>query len=133
MEIIKERIEYWMEIAEYDLETADAMLKSKRYLYLGFMCHQVIEKSMKAYYWKNNKTEPPYIHHLLILAEKSGLINLLDGEKKDLLNQLIPLNIQARYPEDKELLLKSLTYNKCRTLLRKTKDFNKWIAKLSET
>lgn len=35
---------YWIEIAKYDLETAEAMLKSKRYLYVGFMCHQSIEK-----------------------------------------------------------------------------------------
>ncbi len=28
----------WIQIAEYDLETAKAMLKSKRYLYVVFMC-----------------------------------------------------------------------------------------------
>lgn len=28
---------YWLEIASYDLETAEAMLKSHRYLYVGFM------------------------------------------------------------------------------------------------
>lgn len=39
---------YWIEIAKYDLETAEAMLKSKRYLYVGFMCHQSIEKILKA-------------------------------------------------------------------------------------
>ena len=26
---------YWIDIASYDLETADAMLKSHRYLYVG--------------------------------------------------------------------------------------------------
>lgn len=37
---------YWLQIAEYDIETAKAMLKSGRYL-LGFMCHQSIEKILK--------------------------------------------------------------------------------------
>jgi HEPN domain-containing protein len=38
---------YWLEIASYDLKTAEAMLNSKRFLYVGFMCHQSIEKILK--------------------------------------------------------------------------------------
>ncbi|KAA6342067.1 hypothetical protein EZS27_010168 [termite gut metagenome] len=30
-------------------ETAEVMLQNKRYLYVGFMCHQTIEKVFKAY------------------------------------------------------------------------------------
>ena len=37
-----DKIEYWLEMCEYDFETAKAMLKSKRYLYVGFMCNQAI-------------------------------------------------------------------------------------------
>ena len=32
------KIKYWIDLSDYDLETADAMLNSKRYLYVGFMC-----------------------------------------------------------------------------------------------
>jgi len=39
----KEKIQYWIELSDYDLETAEAMLTSKRYLYVGFMCHQTID------------------------------------------------------------------------------------------
>ncbi len=126
----EERIEYWLDIAEYDLETASMMLKTKRYLYLGFMCHQVLEKSLKAYFWYSMESEPPYTHNLLILAKKSELLDLIDEDKRQLLNELIPLNIQARYPEDKIALLKSLNYNKSRSILKRTKDFSKWIKKL---
>jgi len=38
------KIKYWVELSEYDLETAKAMLQSKRYLYVGFMSHQAIKK-----------------------------------------------------------------------------------------
>ena len=31
----------------YDLDTAKAMLKSERYLYVGFMCNLAIEKILK--------------------------------------------------------------------------------------
>lgn len=37
-------------MAKYDFETAIAMLETKRYLYVGFMLHQTIEKVFKAYY-----------------------------------------------------------------------------------
>jgi HEPN domain-containing protein len=41
---IEEKIQYWVGISDYDMETAVTMLRSKRYLYVGFMCHQVVEK-----------------------------------------------------------------------------------------
>lgn len=44
-----DKINYWIELADYDLKTAKAMLDTKRFLYVGFMCHQVIEKTLKGY------------------------------------------------------------------------------------
>jgi HEPN domain-containing protein len=37
-------IKNWIALAEYDFETAKAMLDSGRYLYVAFTCQQVIEK-----------------------------------------------------------------------------------------
>ena len=34
------KIAYWVDFSEYDLATAEAMLKTRRYFYVGFMCHQ---------------------------------------------------------------------------------------------
>ncbi len=45
-----DKVNYWKDLSNYDLETAEAMLQSKRFLYVGFMCHQTIEKIFKAYY-----------------------------------------------------------------------------------
>ena len=47
---MKEKIEYWIEMSEYDLQTERVMLKGKRFLYVGFMCHQVMEKILKGFY-----------------------------------------------------------------------------------
>jgi hypothetical protein len=33
------KVEYWIDIAKYDLDTAKAMNDSQGYLYVGFMCH----------------------------------------------------------------------------------------------
>ena len=117
-------------MAGYDLDTARAMHKTGRYLYVGFMCHQVIEKSIKAYYWQSVQKEPPYTHNLLLLAEQSNLKQHLDEIMSRLLNRLMPLNIQARYPQDREELLKVLTEQVCNDLLKQTEELFIWIRQL---
>ena len=104
-----DRVEYWLDLAVYDLETAKAMLASKRYLYVGFMCHQVVEKGLKAFYVKNHSTQPPYIHNLIRLAEKSGLYERMTDNQKDFYDFLDPLNIEARYPNGKRTVT-TVTY-----------------------
>ncbi|HPJ40673.1 MAG TPA: HEPN domain-containing protein, partial [Spirochaetota bacterium] len=113
-----------------DLETARAMLKAGRYLYVGFMCHQTIEKSLKAYYWHSIQNEPPYTHNLLILAEQSNLIQYVTDPMNRLLSRLMPLNIQARYPQDKDELLRVLSDSVCSDILKQTEEFFEWINQL---
>lgn len=127
---INEKIRYWLDIAEYDLETAKAMLSTKRYLYVGFMCHQVIEKLLKGYYWKILKEEPPYIHNLSVLAKRSNLYEIFTEEQKDFIDFLEPLNIRGRYPRDKDELLLFLTNEKSEKIINRTEDFYLWIRQL---
>jgi HEPN domain-containing protein len=126
----KQKADYWLDMAQYDLVSAKAMLGAKRFLYVGFLCHQVAEKGLKAFFWHSLKKEPPYTHNLLSIAEQSKFD--ASGHEKflDLFNELMPLNIQARYPEDKEMLLKTLTKKRCEELYRQTKELNRWIRKL---
>jgi len=127
---VKDKVEYWLDSANYDLVSAKAMLDKKRFLYVGFLCHQVAEKLLKAYFWQNCGKEPPFIHNLIILSEKSGFDKVAKNEQFSLFNELMPLNIQARYPEDKELLLKSLSKKKCAELYEKTRELYVWTKKL---
>ena len=71
----EERIDYWLGIADYDLETADTLYNGGRWLYVAFMCHQVIEKTLKAYWCATQEEEPPYTHNLLRLATISRGLN----------------------------------------------------------
>ena len=124
---MNDNVTYWVEISDYDFETAKAMLETKRYLYVGFMCHQVIEKILKAY-WSKVLEEPPLkIHHLSRLAAKSGLIDELPEEFIDFIDSLEPLNIEARYPSYREQLSKRLNQEYCRRLLNKTSELQLWI------
>ncbi len=121
--------EYWLDLAKYDLETAKVMNDAKRYLYVGFMCHQVIEKALKAYYSSRFKDTPPYTHNLGLLAQKAGLYSVLSEEQKNFLDFLEPLNIEARYPTQKNKLLGLLTSAKCADIIRKTEGELQWVMK----
>ena len=44
-----------------------------------------------------------------------------------IIDLLDPLNIEARYPSYKEKLMKSLTQEKCITLIEQTKKLQQWI------
>lgn len=122
-----DKIEYWLELAIYDLETAKAMLKSKRYLYVGFMCNQVIEKMFKAYYIKVKNEPPPYTHKLIRLAEESNLYKKMTEQQKDFLDLIAPLNIEARYPTQKQEIFEALSKKKCKQIIDETEEMILWI------
>ena len=121
------QLNYWIELSEYDLETAEAMLKSKRYLYVGFMAHQTIEKILKAYFAKTHADTPPYSHSLSYIAKKAELYDLFSEKQKDFIDLLEPMNIECRYPVHKEELLKTLTNEKCIEILKNTRELQVWI------
>ena len=124
------RVAYWVELAKYDLDTAQAMLDSERWLYVGFMCHQAIEKILKGYYVSKSGKNPPYTHNLALLAKESGIYDTFSEEHRDFLDLLEPLNIEARYPTNKDLLLKSLTTKICINIINKTRELVLWIENL---
>lgn len=123
----EEKVQYWLDIANYDLETAEDLYKSQRWLYVAFMCHQVIEKTLKAYWSAKREDIPPYIHNHKRLAEGCGLYGELSDEQKDFINTISTYNIQARYPEYKEQLAGVLTASNCRYLIDTTKELQSWI------
>ena len=127
---MNEKVRYWLELSEYDLETADAMLQTGRYLYVGFMCHQTIEKALKAYFEVAKGTAPPKTHNLRFLALETGLTPTLSTDHKNLLRLLEPLNIAARYPEHKAGLQRELTRERCSEILEETKEFSRWIMQM---
>ncbi len=123
----EERVNYWFDLAEYDFETAKVMFEGGRYLYVGFMCHQVIEKALKGYFTSVSLDNPPYTHNLTILAKKAGVYESFDDKQIDIIDLLEPLNIQARYPTMKDKLLKSLSKEKCKKIIEETEALFLWI------
>jgi len=124
------KTDYWLATCDDDLITAKAMLDAKRLLWAGFVCHLVVEKALKAVITEKIGEIPPKIHDLKALAKRGGIIDSLSDKQLDLLELLIPLNIEARYPEYKEKMSKTLTFEKCQQLYDETEEFVCWIKQL---
>ena len=105
------------------------MLKGDRYLYVGFMCHQTIEKVLKAVIARDCVDDeiPPKIHNLQRLAEKAGIFGKMSEEQKSILRRLNPMNIEARYPDYKNQISATLNHDICQKLLKETEGLQCWI------
>jgi HEPN domain-containing protein len=126
---MNDKITYWLDLADYDIDTARGMLKIKKFLYVGFMCHQTIEKALKAVIARDcaEGEIPPKIHHLFKLTEKAGLLGQMTEPQKNIIRELLPLNVEARYPEYKQHVLSTLTADKCKELVAGTEELLCWI------
>ena len=80
-------IDNWLSLAQYDLATAEAMLHAQRYLYVGFMCQQAVEKILKASYVKHHGSTPPYTHNLLRLVAELPWKEDMDAEMTGVLEE----------------------------------------------
>ena len=125
--MMSERVEYWLDLCDDDLVTAKALFQSKRYLHMGFFCHMIAEKALKAVVAKKTNELPPRIHELKRLAFLGGIQQDLSEEQIVLLDRLEPLQIEARYPEYKAKQMRTLTPAVSKQLLKETEEFLCWI------
>ncbi|KAF0134594.1 MAG: HEPN domain-containing protein [Candidatus Saganbacteria bacterium] len=113
-------VRYWYNISKYDIETAQAMFKACRYLYVLFTCQQALEKIIKAFVTLETKKLPPKLHNLLRLAELANLN--FDEEEKKFLEKLNYYYLETRYPEYKEKVAAELSKEIAKKYLVKTKE-----------
>ncbi len=121
------KVDYWIELCEDDLKAAKDMLEANNFLWMGFICHLIAEKALKAAVANNTNEMPPKTHDLPKLAAKTNICNDLPENYKNLLNKLTPLQIEARYPEYKEKVASVLTERYCRSMMKETEEFLCWI------
>jgi HEPN domain-containing protein len=81
------------------------------------MCHQAIEKTLKAYWCGTMLDDSPFTHNHMRLATGCGIYDKMSEDQKDFLDTITNFNIEARYPEDKEALSKRLTKQYCRIII----------------
>jgi HEPN domain-containing protein len=99
---IKKQIEYWIQGAESDIDTAGILIKKKKYLHGLFFCHLTIEKIVKALVVKATNQPPPRSHNLFKLLENAGII--LGNEDADFFGILMKYQLEGRYPDYNPLI-----------------------------
>ncbi len=123
---MKNTTKKWIKIAEYDYKTAKAMYKSKRYLYVIYCCHQAIEKFLKAKISEIQDKLPPYTHNLKRLLKLTKIKDFSEAFK-NIIYELDPYYLPAKYPDVKQDLLKNINKNFCKRILEETGKLIKWL------
>lgn len=118
----------WLNRARYDLNTAEAMFNSRRYLYVAFMCQQSLEKILKAIIIEKGK-EALRTHNLVRLAEIAQIYYAMTDEYQNFLADLTPFAVESRYGDYRRRLSEIINKKMARVYLEKSKEMFKWIRK----
>ena len=121
-------VKEWLDQADYDLKSAEIMLKGRSYVYVVFLCHLAVEKALKAMYTDQFQTEPPRIHNLNYFVEHLEL-DLKQGFK-NFLNQLSDLSVPTRYPDEIGKLAREYNAALSKSILTQSKEFVAWLKKI---
>ena len=129
----KEKYDYWLDIAQYDLDSADAMATSRRWLYTVFMCQQAIEKLIKGLYIIYVDDDIPRIHNINAIIGKfeEKLPLPVSEENKELFRKLSMYYISNRYPDYLAKLSGQIKETEATEILRQTKEVFKWLLTLA--
>ncbi|MBQ7414417.1 MAG: HEPN domain-containing protein [Prevotella sp.] len=119
----------WLDIAEQDLQVAELNHNHGYWLYAAFLCHQALEKALKAYWVAKHDDDPPFTHSHTRLLNGCELIDSLSDEQLRFITLIEPMYIEARYPEQKLDAAKMLNKEASQYILDKAKELIQWIEK----
>ena len=115
----------WLEDAEYDIRSAEAMYDSGRYFFVVFMCHLAIEKMLKALWIEEKGDLPPKVHNLVYLMKATSV--KFPEEYLQRISDINDKNVITRYPDGRKLLAETLTQEGVKLTLVKTKELWEWL------
>jgi len=119
---LERQIEYWKNLSNSDILTAEILIEKRRFLHGLFFCHLSIEKILKAHYVKQNLNLAPKTHNLLYLLDNTKLS--LNDSQMQLLGILLKYQLEGRYPENEiNLPAKEVTED----YLKQTKELLEWL------
>ena len=123
----KDLVQAWLDQVHEDISAAECLLQGGHWLYVAFLCHQALEKVLKAYYLTTHDDEPPYIHSHGRLLDICGLTEELSPENLRFIDFMVPMYIKARYPQQKLAAARLLDKGTCLYIIDKTKELTQWI------
>jgi len=116
------QIEYWRNLAQSDMVTAEILIEKRRILHGLFFCHLTIEKALKAHYVKFNVKLAPKTHNLIYLADNANLV--LNDSQLQFLGHLLKYQLEGRYPDDE---ISSPKLDIAENYLKETKELLEWL------
>ena len=128
----QEKYEYWLDIAQYDLDSAEAMQKGGRWLYVVFMCQQAIEKLVKGLYTLYIDDNVPRTHNITRMVEEfeDQLAETVPKEKYHLFDALSSYYLNNRYPDFLQNLSVQIKEKEAKKTLSQTKEVFAWLLTL---
>jgi HEPN domain-containing protein len=133
----EEKYNYWIELAQYDFDTATAMFSTGRWFYVVFMCQQAIEKCCKGLYTLYVDDNVPKIHNIKTIfsrfkekiptANKVGDIN---EETERFFDTLSAHYITYRYPDFNNMPGQQTGKEEAEAILAKTREVFAWLLTL---
>lgn len=66
----EEKYKYWEMLSDYDIDTAEVLVREKRWVYVSFLCEQAIERMLKGMYVYYFGKEAPKSHNVNYLLSK---------------------------------------------------------------
>ncbi len=125
----QEKFDHWLDIANYDLETASAMYRTGRWLYVAFLCQQAIEKLCKGLFALYVSDEVPRVHNIRYIVNQFArhLPMSITDEHNHLFDRLTAFYMEGRYPEYKQKLSELLNESEAKALLKQTREVFAWL------
>lgn len=122
---MKKDIQNFLLMVDYDLSAAKHMWRSGRYIYVIFMCHLALEKTLKAFVIIQTNKPSPKTHDLIRLLELADVV--LTPAQLDFVGKINNTSVATRYPEDFPLLKSSYPKNIAKKYLDETEGLIKWL------
>jgi HEPN domain-containing protein len=94
---IAKHVEYWQNSAISNIETAEILIVSRKYIEGMFFCHLCIEKILKALVVKQTGKIPSKTHDLFYLTDISKVV--ITDSQIGFLQILMKYQLEGRYPE----------------------------------
>jgi len=94
---VNKQVDYWIKGSKNDLETAELLIKGKKYLEGLFFCHLSVEKALKALVVKKRKELAPKSHNLIYLAELAEV--KISDDQNQFIVILMKYQLEGRYPD----------------------------------
>ncbi|KAF0216186.1 MAG: hepn [Geobacteraceae bacterium] len=116
--------EEWFKQAEYDLGTAEAMFRSRRYIYTVFMCHLCLEKALKGLLSKRGHV-PMKSHDLVFLLDRIGAD--IPEQHAEFLEMLNEVSVPTRYPDELDQMVAQYPRKRAAEILELCREVYTWL------